>query len=104
MFIVDPAGKPERFTTKVAVAAVMLPAASFVVTRVIVVLPETVDSALATGGTSLAGDNVAVNVGLVGVVGAIEELPQPATQNPRAIVRMDRRFIVVTLFLIKRIF
>src|SRR5438105_5346861 len=52
MLMADPAGKPVRFTTNVALAAVMLPAESFVVTSVIDTLPVTVDSMLVTGGTS----------------------------------------------------
>src|SRR4029078_9779740 len=62
MFTAEPAGKPVKFTTNVADAHVMLPAASFAVTSVIDALPLTVDSAFVTGGTSFAGDSAAVNV------------------------------------------
>src|SRR5262245_41654184 len=95
MFTVDPAGNPCRLTTNVAVAAVTLFAASLVTTSVIVAVPETVDSAFVIGGTSLAGDNVAVNVGLVGVVGVGELLLlQPAANSASATAMGDRRFIV----------
>ena len=95
MLMADPAGKLERFTTKVAVAAVMLPAESFVVTSVIDTLPVTTDSELLTGGTSLAGDSAAVNVGLVGVVdeGDVEEL-QPTAARASATAMRDKRVIV----------
>src|SRR5262249_24430612 len=95
MLIDEPAGKPVRFTTKVAVAAVMLFAASLVVTNVIVAVPLTVDSAFVIGGTSLAGDNAAGNVGLVGVVGVGELLlPQAAASRASTIAMGGRRFIV----------
>ena len=85
MLIGVPAGKPLRFTTKVAVAAVTLPALSFVVTIVTVAVPVPVASRRRSAGTSFAGDSVAVNVGLVGVVGDVDdELPQPAAHTPRA--------------------
>jgi hypothetical protein len=95
MFTDEPAGKPVRLTTKVTVAAVMLLAASLVTTIVIVALPDTVDSAFVIGGTSFAGDNVAVNVGLVGVVGVGELLLlQPAASRASTTAMGDRRFIV----------
>src|SRR3954470_22249172 len=93
-----PAGKFDMFTTNVAVAAVMLPAASLVVTIVTVAVPEPLASGPVIAGLSLAGDRVAVNVGLVGVVGAVDdELPQPDTNTPRANSR-DSRFIGTTPF------
>src|SRR4051794_36958125 len=97
MLIGVPAGKPVRLTTKVAVAAVMLPAASLVVTNVIVDVPLPLASAPVMAGTSFAGDSVATNVGLVGVVGAVEDEPQPDTNTPRANSR-DNRFIGATPF------
>src|SRR5262245_48017057 len=94
MLMADPDGKFERFTTKVAVAAVMLPAESFVVTSVMDTLPVTTDSLLVTGGTSLDGDSEAVKVGLVGVVdGDVEELHPTATRASATAMR-DRRVIV----------
>src|SRR5258707_11473664 len=108
MLIGVPAGNPERFTTNVAVADVTLPAASFVVTRVTVAVPLPAASAPTIAGTSLAGDSVAVNVGLVGVVGAVEdELPQPDTSTANATTRRDRRFIgptPLTRYTIRRTF
>jgi len=95
MFTDDPAGSPVRLTTNVAVADVMLPAASFAVTSVIDTFPATVDSAFVIGGTSFAGDSVAVNVGFVGVVGVgVVELLQPAARRAIATAMGDRRFIV----------
>src|SRR5436190_3769725 len=94
MLIGVPAGKPDRFTTKVAVAAVTLPAPSFVVTIVTVAVPEPAASAPTIAGTSLAGSRFAVKVGFVGVVGAAgDELPQPDTRIPKAAHRIDKRFI-----------
>src|SRR4051812_14949846 len=84
-------------TTNVAVAAVTLPAESLVVTIVIVAVPLPLASAPVMAGTSLAGDSVATKVGLVGVVGAVDELPQPDTNTPRA-NRRDSRFISTTPF------
>src|SRR3954467_8559264 len=92
-----PAGNPVMLTTNVMVAAVTLPAESFVVTIVTVAVPLPLASAPETAGTSLAGDSVATNVGLVGVVGAVDELPQPETNTPRANSR-DSRFIGTTPF------
>jgi hypothetical protein len=62
---------------------------------VIVALPLTVDSALVIGGTSFAGDSVAVNVGFVGdgFVG-VELSLQPAARRASAIATGDNRFIV----------
>src|SRR5437667_10712989 len=97
MFIADPAGKPPRVTANVTVADVMLPAASFVVTNVMLAVPLTPDSAFVTGGTSLAGDNAAVNVGLAvaGVVVAdVEFLVHAAASSRIATTGTDRRFIV----------
>src|SRR5262249_52864855 len=95
MFTADPAGNPWRFTTNVAVAEVTLPAASFAVISVMDAVPFTVDSALVIGGTSFAGDSVAVNVGLVGggLVG-VELLLQPAARSASTTAMGDRRFIV----------
>src|SRR3954471_16859309 len=93
-----PAGKPERFTTYVAVALVTLPAASLVVTSVTVAVPLPVASPPAIAGTSLEGSRVAVNVGLVGLVGAVEELPQADAKRPRAATRTETRFIGFTPF------
>ena len=87
-----PAGNPLMLTTNVMVAAVTLPAVSLVATIVTVAVPLPLASAPVTAGTSLAGDSVATNVGLVGVVGAVDELPQPETNAPRANSR-DSRFI-----------
>jgi hypothetical protein len=99
MLTADPAGNPVRFTTKVALADVMLPAASFAVISVMDAVPFTVDSALVTGGTSFAGDSVAVNVGLVGVgVVGVELLLQPAARTASATAMGDRRFIVKLSF------
>jgi len=47
------------------------------------------------GGTSFAGESVAVNVGFVGVVGVgVVELLQPAARTAIATAMGDRRFIV----------
>src|SRR6266705_910132 len=98
MFIADPAGKPPRVTANVTVADVMLPAASFVVTNVMLAVPLTPDSAFVTGGTSLAGDNAAVNVGLAAAVGLVvadvEFFVHPAARSTIATTGTDRRFIV----------
>src|SRR5436309_3251562 len=95
MFTAEPAGNPCRFTTKVADAEVMFPPASFAVMRVIDAVPFTVDSAFVTGGTSLDGDSVAVNVGLVGVgVLGVELLLQPTAKSASATAMGDRHFIV----------
>src|SRR6185369_5811071 len=97
MLIGVPAGNAERFTTKVAVADVTLPALSFVVTSVTVASPRPDASAQTMAGFSFAGNNVAVNVGLVGVVGAAgESLPQADTRTPRATVKRDKRLIGTT--------
>src|SRR5436309_12970009 len=58
-----PGGKPLRFTTNVAVTAVMLPAESRVRSKVIVELPAPVDSAPLIGGFSFDAFRSAVNVG-----------------------------------------
>src|SRR4051812_8726226 len=96
----EPAGKPPSVTPNVAVAAVMLPAESFVVFSVMFAVPVTVDSAFETGGTSFAGDSAAVNTGFAaGVVveGEVELLPQPAAIRLRASARTGRRFIWFSL-------
>jgi hypothetical protein len=49
-------------------------------------------------GTSFDGDSVAVNVGFVGAVGAVEEEPHPAAKKPRATNKRDTRFIKSTPF------
>src|SRR5436189_6171756 len=88
------AGKPFRFTTNVADAAVMLPAASFVKSNVIVALPLPLDSAFVTGGTSFAGLRSAVKVGFVGdVVVGDEELVQPAANSATAIASAGQYLI-----------
>jgi hypothetical protein len=92
----EPAGNPPSVTAKVALADVTLPALSRVVLSVIVAVPLTVDSALVTGGTSFAGDRLAVKIGLVdgdGVFGLDESLPQPATSRLSAIANADNGFI-----------
>ena len=103
MFTDEPAGNPPRVTANVAVAAVMLPAESLVVLKVIVAVPDTVDSALVTGGTSLAGDSNALKIGLAAVDGAVvvvvdDELPHPAANRATARASADRRFIVKLSF------
>src|SRR6478672_3496668 len=91
-----PAGKPVRLTVNVAVPPVTLPAASFVVSNTIVALPLPVDSALLTGGTSLAGRRSAVNVGLTGV-GAVSDFEQAAEVTASAARRITKRFMRVLL-------
>src|SRR3954465_1140202 len=96
----EPAGKPPSVTPNVAVAAVMLPAESFVVFSVMFAVPVTGDSAFETGATSFAGDSAAVNTGFAaGVVveGEVELLPQPAAIRLRASARTGRRFIWFSL-------
>jgi hypothetical protein len=61
---------------------------------VIDALPCTVDSALVIAGISFAGEICAVNVGLVGVDGDVEELLQPAARRATATASRDRRVIV----------
>jgi hypothetical protein len=65
-----------------------------VVSKVMVTLPVPELSAFVIGGTSLAGDSVAVNVGFVGAVldGEVED-PQPAATNASATIRPEKRFI-----------
>src|SRR5262245_891871 len=99
MFTADPAGRPVMLTTNVAVAAVTLPAASLVVTIVIEALPDTTDSALVIAGISFAGEMDAVNVGLVGVEGDVEELLQPTANRAIATAKTDKRVIVRFSFL-----
>src|SRR5262249_39064672 len=84
---VVPAGNPVTFTVASMVAAVMLPAASLVRLNVRLEVPEPPASDPVTGGTSLAGSNVALNVDDaagegVGVVG-VSLLPQPAATEAR---------------------
>src|SRR5260221_1307560 len=91
------AGNPERFTTNVPVAVVTLPAESLVTTSVTVASPRPEASAPTIAGFSFAGNSVAVNVGLVGVVGAAgDELPQAETKTARATIGRERRFIEPT--------
>src|SRR5437588_8160957 len=97
--IAVPAGKPLRFTTNVAVAAVICPAEFVVVSNVTVTLPEPAASAPTTGGTSFVGDSAAVNVGLVGdPVGPVvdEELPHETANSSPTNNRLAR-FIGHTL-------
>src|SRR5439155_24570241 len=98
MFIADPAGKPPRVTANVTGADVMLPAASFVVTNVMLAVPRTPDSAFVTGGTSLVGDNAAGNVGLAVVAGVVvadvEFLVHAGARSRRATTGPDRRLTV----------
>jgi len=99
MLTVEPAGRLVRFTTKVADADVILPAESFDVTNVIDAVPVATDSAFVMGGTSFAGDRVAVNVGFVGVVDVgVVELLQPAARSAIATATGGRRFIVKLSF------
>src|SRR2546427_5381270 len=95
MLIGVPAGNPVRFTTNVAVAAVMLFAESRVMSNVMVALPLPLASAPVIGGFSLDVRRSAVNVGLVGVgeVGVLL-LPQPAAMSASAIEARVKRFIL----------
>src|SRR5262245_30096063 len=82
MLIGVPAGKPVKFTTKVAVPPVMLLFASRVTSNVIVAVPLPEPSESVTGGFSFAGRMSAVNVGFVGEAAVGELLLlQPATAN-----------------------
>src|SRR5882724_5454610 len=88
------AGNPLRVMTNVAVAAVIWADALTVVSIVIVTEPLPTDSAPLIGGTSLAGDSVAVNVGLAAaVVGAVDELPHPAAKSASDATRTGSPFI-----------
>jgi hypothetical protein len=71
-----------------------LPAASFVVTNVIEELPWMPASAPVIAGISFAGEIWAVNVGLLGVDGDVEELLQPTAKRAAATARTNRRVIV----------
>jgi hypothetical protein len=71
----------------------MLFLASLVMSKVIVTLPLPLDSAFDTGGFSLAGRSVAVNVGLVGEVGVAGELLQPTAMSESATLTIDSRFM-----------
>jgi hypothetical protein len=63
-----------------------------VVSKVIVTFPVPDASAFVIGGTSFAGDSVAVNVGLAGAeLGEVDELH--AATNASGTSRADRRFI-----------
>jgi hypothetical protein len=83
-------------TTNVAEAAVTLPPASFVVTRVMDAFPCATDSALLIGGFSFAGEICAVKVGFVGAVddGEVEEELQPTANRAAATANAERRVIV----------
>src|SRR5687768_8389064 len=96
-----PAGKPVRLTWNEIVPLVMLPAASLVTLNVIVAVPLPLASALDTGGTSFAGDSAAVNTGLTGVDGSVDDLPQATEPMAKMAARTARRFIV-PLLLIRR--
>src|SRR5215831_6433151 len=87
-----PAGNPVTFATNVTLADVML-LPDVVVSNVMVTVPLPADSALETGGTSLAGNNVAVNVGFVGVEGDVDDEPHPAAAMADAIASTNKRFI-----------
>src|SRR5712691_10818503 len=94
------AGKPDKFTTNLAVAAVMFLSAS----HVMVTLPLPPDSAFAIGGTSFDVRRSAVNVAMLEIVGAVDEVPppQPAATSASARVEMVRRFIVFGSFVVRR--
>src|SRR5437667_11642573 len=98
MLIGVPAGNPLRLTTNVAVEVVMLPAASFVTSNVIVAVPVPLASAPTMGGTSLAGDSAAVKTGWRETVGFpvadVEFFVHPAARSTSAIAGTDRRFII----------
>src|SRR6267378_2897224 len=96
MLIGVPAGNPVRLTANVAVEAMILPLASFVTSNVMVAVPVPEASAPTMGGTSLAGDNVALKTGWRETVGFVtdDELPQPPARTPSARTMTDRRFIV----------
>src|SRR6266487_1565536 len=87
------AGKPLRFTTKVADAAVTLPAASFVKSNVIVTLPLPLDSAFVTGGTSFAGLRSAVKVGFTADAVVGDDELQPAANSATAIASAGQYLI-----------
>src|SRR5262245_13773846 len=98
MFTDDPAGKPVSVTVKVAVAAVIALFASLVRKSSMRTVPPAVDSALPTGGTSLAAVRVDVKTGLtagVGVgVGVGCVFAQPATRAAEARA-MRIRFMIL---------
>jgi len=90
--IVDPAGKPCSVTTAVATALVIFPDESLVGTKVIVTVPETVDSLLAIGGVSLAARSCAVNTTLPLPEGFVEdvgddELLHPQVRHPTRAIK-----------------
>src|SRR5882672_8468787 len=98
------AGKPDKFTTNLPVAAVMFLLASRVMSNVMVTLPLPPDSAFAIGGTSFAVRRSAVNVATLEIVGEATEVPppQPGATRASARVEMVRRFIVFGSFVIRR--
>src|SRR3989304_1089317 len=89
----DPFGNPLYVPLKSTVAAVMLPAESFVRLNVIVIVPEAPASALMTAGTSLVGSSVAVNFGAGSGVGAVGEVAQALMLRARMETAIARRFI-----------
>src|ERR1044072_2741306 len=97
MLIEDPAGMPVSVTEKVAVADVTFPDPSLTVSIVTVDVPCTVDSAFVTGGTSFAGESVAVKIvrfGLAeGEVGESESDPHPAANSASATIRIGILFM-----------
>src|SRR6187399_3071706 len=102
---VVPLGNPAAVTLKSAVAAVMVPAASFVRLNVMVAVPDPSRSAFDTGGTSFAGNKAAVNfVGrAVGVVG-VSFLSHAANVRPSEATRRTetKRFMVGLLKMIRK--
>src|SRR5262245_2884523 len=97
MLIGVPAGKPDMFTTNVAVPPVTLPAASFVTSNVMVAVPVPLASAPVMAGTSFAGRRSAVNVGLVGgVVDGELELEHAAATTAHTTATRAVRFMVAT--------
>src|SRR6267378_2484347 len=98
------AGKPDKFTTNFAVAAVMFLLASRVRSNVMVTLPLPPASAFAIGGTSFDVRRSAVNVATLEIVGEATEVPppQPAAARASARVEMVRRFIVFGSFVVKK--
>src|SRR5262245_56666277 len=95
-FVVD--GKSFTFTVKLATAAVIAFELSRVIVSVMVTVPLPVFSALAIGGTSLAGSSLAVNV--VTLFGEFctgaALLLQPASARPAAITRTGIPLMIVT--------
>src|SRR3989454_8401584 len=83
-------GKPDKFTTNLAVAAVMFLSASRVMSNVMVTLPLPPDSAFAIGGTSFDVRRSAVNVAMLEIVGAVDEVPPPQPAATSASARVER--------------